>query len=80
MTDDEKIFLVFKDVLKISDDVDRSTLRYNETNGWDSIGHMSLIAGLEDSFDCMLDTDDILDMSSFDKAREIMGKYRDSSD
>lgn len=79
MTDDDKIFLVFKDILKLPDDIDRATLRYNETKGWDSIGHMSLVAGLEDSFDCMLDTDDILDMSSFDKASEIMEKYRGNS-
>ena len=49
---------------------------YQETKNWDSIAHMTLVAGLEEAFDCMLDTDDILDMSSFNKAVEIMAKYQ----
>jgi acyl carrier protein len=36
---------------------------------------MILIAELEDQFDVMLDTDDIIDMSSVGKAKEILGKY-----
>lgn len=71
----DKVFTVFQEVLTIPLDVDRSALVYNETSGWDSIGHMTIVAGLEESFNCMLDTDDILDMSSFDRAVEIMGKY-----
>jgi acyl carrier protein len=42
---------------------------------WDSIGHMALIASLEDVFDIMMDTDDIIDFSSFGKGKEILGKY-----
>ena len=38
---------------------------------------MTLIAELEDVFDCMMDMQDILDMSSFEKAVEIMTKYND---
>jgi len=71
----EKVFNVFKDVLSVPADVDRATLIYNEYKGWDSLAHMALIAALEDDFDEMLETDDILDMSSFDKAVEIMEKY-----
>jgi acyl carrier protein len=36
---------------------------------------MTLIAALETEVDCMLEMDDILDMSSFSKAVEIMKKY-----
>ena len=32
-------------------------------------------AALEDEFDCMLDMEDILDMSSYDKAVQIMAKH-----
>ena len=49
---------------------------YNyQDSGWDSIGHMSLMAALEEAFDIMLDTDDIIDFSSFEKGKEILGKY-----
>jgi len=72
---ENNVFAVFKDCLKLTDDVDRATLIYNETKNWDSIGHMSIVAQLEEKFDCMMDTDDILDMSDFGKATAIMEKY-----
>jgi acyl carrier protein len=50
-------------------------LAYNSIAQWDSVGHMTLIAVLEDRFDIMLDTDDIIDMSSVAKAKEILKKY-----
>ena len=49
-------------------------LKYQD-KGWDSVGHMSLMAALEETFDIMLDTDDIIDFSSFEKGKEILGKY-----
>lgn len=72
----EKIFGVFAETLQVSEDEPRDTIVYQETKNWDSIAHMTLVAGLEEAFDCMLDTDDILDMSSFNKAVEIMAKYQ----
>lgn len=51
------------------------TLKYNQHPKWDSIAHMTLVAALEDTFDIMLDTDDIIDMSSVAKSKEILNKY-----
>jgi acyl carrier protein len=42
---------------------------------WDSVGHMALIAILEDAFNIELDTDDIIDLSSFEKGKEILKRY-----
>ncbi|MBR3622378.1 MAG: acyl carrier protein, partial [Selenomonadaceae bacterium] len=39
-------------------------LKYLEIDEWDSVGHMSLIAEIENAFDIMMDTDDILDFES----------------
>ena len=50
-------------------------LKYQEIQEWDSVGHMSLIAEIEDAFDIMLDTDDIIDFSSYQKGIEILKKY-----
>jgi acyl carrier protein len=52
-----------------------SDLNYQSISEWDSVGHMSLIASLEEDFDIMLDTDDIVDFSSFSKGIEILKKY-----
>ena len=49
--------------------------KYNEIPEWDSIGHMTLMSGLEEEFNISLDTDDIVDFSSFKKGFEILEKY-----
>jgi acyl carrier protein len=51
------------------------TLEYQSIIDWDSIGHMELMATLEEVFGIMMDTDDIIDFSSFEKGKEILGKH-----
>ena len=50
-------------------------LAYNSIKEWDSVGHMALMSEIESVFDIMLDTDDILNLSSFKKTQEIIAKY-----
>lgn len=50
-------------------------LEYQGIAEWDSVGHMALIAELENTFDIMLETDDIIDFSSYEKGMEILQKY-----
>ena len=50
-------------------------LEYEGISSWDSVGHMSLVAMLEDAFDIMMDTDDIIEFSSYEKGKEIIRKY-----
>jgi len=69
---EQQILAIFLDVFSAPADVDTNELIYNEYPGWDSVGHMTLVAALEDKFDCMLEMDDILDMSSYSKTCEIM--------
>jgi len=52
-----------------------SELEYQSIQEWDSVGHMSLMAALEETFDIMMDTEDIIDFSSFGKGKEILRKY-----
>ncbi|MGY3858723.1 acyl carrier protein [Aeromonas intestinalis] len=66
---------VFADALGIELNIVSDTLAYNSIPQWDSVAHMGLIAHLEDHYGVLLDTDDIIDMSSVAKAREILAKY-----
>ena len=50
-------------------------LKYQGIQAWDSVGHMGLIAAIEDAFGIMFEADDIIDFSSFEKGREILKKY-----
>jgi len=61
--------------LSIEKESFKDNLEYNEIPEWDSIGHMTLMSGLEEEFNISLETDDIVDFSSFKKGIEILNKY-----
>ncbi len=67
---------IFIKSLSINSNKFNENIKYNEIPEWDSIGHMTLMAGLEEGFDITMDTDDIVDFSSFKKGKEILRKYK----
>jgi len=50
-------------------------LEYESILEWDSVGHMGLIAGIEEAFDIQLEMDDVIDFGSYLKGKEILKKY-----
>ena len=74
MTNIEKYNQAFIETFDVKES-ELSELFYKSISGWDSVGQMSLIAALEESFDIMLETDDIIDFSSYKKGKEILKKY-----
>ena len=75
MTNLEKYRNAFVEGLGVSEDqVDGLT--FQAVPAWDSVGHMSLIAALEDAFDIVFDTDDIVDFSSYNNGIELLKKYQ----
>jgi acyl carrier protein len=73
MTNYEKYVKAFVDTLGITEE-ETAGLTYNSIPNWDSVGHMALIPALEEAFDIMFDTEDIIDFSSFEKGKEILTK------
>ncbi|MEH2948579.1 acyl carrier protein [Sporofaciens sp. JLR.KK001] len=73
MSNLEKYNNAFMECFEISDN-QLSELKYQDIQAWDSVGHMGLVAALEDAFDIMMDTDDIIDFSSYEKGKEILTK------
>lgn len=71
MTNAEKYLNAFLEVFHVGADTAKE-LEYRGINEWDSVGHMGLIAALEEVFDIMMDTDDIVDFSSFKRGKEIL--------
>ena len=71
----EKYDKVFMDTFSIEKETLKD-LKYNKIEKWDSIGYMSLISDLEDSFKITFETDDIIDFSSYKKGKEILKKYK----
>ena len=74
MSNREKYVNCFVNALEV-DASKVEDLEYLGVESWDSVDHMSLVADIESAFDIMMDTDDIIDFSSFKKGIEILKKY-----
>ena len=75
MSTKKKYQYIFIKSLSIDSNKFNENIKYNEIPEWDSIGHMTLIAALEEEYKISLETDDIVDFSSFKKGITILKKY-----
>jgi acyl carrier protein len=71
----DRLRAVFRRALNLPADADVDDLEYRAIPQWDSLAHMALIAAMEDEFTVMIDTDEMIDMSSFAKAAELLEKH-----
>lgn len=75
MENNQKLVHSFQEALGIDVSLITDSLAYQAVPEWDSISHMILISQLEEDFSVSFETDDVIDMSSFAKAREILAKH-----
>ena len=75
MKNEEKYINSFVESFSVESKLINEDLEYNSIPEWDSIGHMNLIAELEQIFEISIDTDDVIDFSSFKKGKQIVKKY-----
>jgi acyl carrier protein len=71
----QKLQSLFARALGIEEDLVNEGLCYRSIPEWDSIGHMALVAAIESEYNVMLDTNDILDLSSLKVAKEILVRH-----
>ena len=75
MSNEDMLKAAFVAGLGIDQDSDFDSLTYRGIDEWDSVAHMQLISEIEDAFGVMLETDDVLGLSSYGAAKEILKKY-----
>jgi acyl carrier protein len=75
MKNEELLYESFASALQVEFSSITDELKYQSIPEWDSIAHMILINEIETNFDVVIDTDDVIDMSSVSKAKEILSKY-----
>lgn len=75
MTNREKYNGVFLQCFQIEETMLNESLVYQSVPTWDSIGHMAMIAALEERFEIMIETEDVIDFSSYLKGIDILAKY-----
>ena len=76
MSNREKYEKVFINSFSIERSILTDKFVYQSVPEWDSVGHMGLIAELEETFDIMMEMDDIIDFSSFSEGIKILLKYK----
>lgn len=74
MSNKEKYVAAFVENLDVKEEQVYG-LEYQAIPAWDSVGHMGLIAAIEDAFDIQFETDDIVEFNSFEKGIELLKKY-----
>ena len=75
MSNLEKYRNAFVEGLDVEEDKITDSLEYEGIPEWDSVGPMSLVACIEEAFDIMMETEDIIDFNSFQKGIELLKKY-----
>jgi acyl carrier protein len=74
MSNLEKYIAVFTGTLLVEESA-LANLKYQDIPAWDSVGHMSLMSAIEESFEIEIDIDDIIEFSSFKVGYTILAKY-----
>ena len=77
MNDTNHILAKVQEAFKASFDIDPQTVtietKAEDVSGWDSVGHLSLAANLEEAFGVRLDVDDLMEMESVRQIVRIIG-------
>ena len=77
MSDTDYILTKVQEAFKASFDVDPQSVtmatKADDVSGWDSVGHLSLAANLEEVFGISLDVDDLMEMESVEAIVRIVG-------
>lgn len=75
LTVQDKLVQAFVEVMRIDAERVSDTLAYGHCDEWDSLAHMALVAELENAFGLMLDTEEIIAMSSVAEIRRILAAH-----
>ena len=71
----DEVRQAFAEALDLPADTDIEALEIGKNPHWDSMGHMALVAELEARFGIMLETDDIIAMTSYAESIEVLRRY-----
>lgn len=66
---------VFKEIFNVDESALNEEFNFSDVGAWDSLTHLSLITALEDEFEVMFETDDILHFIGYINGMKILEKY-----
>jgi acyl carrier protein len=71
----DRLRAVFRTSLDLPGDEPVDHLEYRSVREWDSLAHLTLVAAIEDEFGVFLETDEVIDLSSFVRAVTILARH-----
>ena len=71
----QRLIGAFAAALAVPEDAAIENYEYRAVAGWDSIAHLRLVSEIENTFDIMLDTEDVIGLSSFRKGLEMLARH-----
>lgn len=75
MNNNEKYQSIFMETFSVDAEKLNSEFTFQNIEKWDSLTHLTLITELEDAFDVMFETDDILHFGGYENGKKILTKY-----
>lgn len=71
----EKYNAAFIEAFELEDSETLKNLKYQSIDEWDSIGHMALMAELEENFEITIKTEDLILFESYKQGVDILARY-----
>lgn len=75
MNNREKYQHIFEEIFNADSSELNENFNFKDISIWDSFSHLTLISELEDTFEIMLESDDILHFGGYMNGMEILKKY-----
>ncbi len=75
MNNKEKYIQIFTDIFSLEEKDLNETTTMENIELWDSVGHVNLVATVEDTFGVEMTIDDMSEFVSFEAGKEILRKY-----
>ena len=75
MANIEKYNAAFIEVFGVTEEVLNESFSKENTEEWDSVHQLNIISILEESFDIMFEPEEIMELISYGKGIEILGRY-----
>lgn len=75
MTNRDKYEKIFQNIFGVGSERLNSKFTFKNVEKWDSLTHLTLISELEETFDVIFETNDILHFGGYMNGIEILKKY-----
>lgn len=75
MKNKKKYQQIFKEIFDVEDNELNDAFNFKDIDTWDSFTHLTLISDLEEAFDVMFESDDILHFGGYMNGMEILKRY-----